>query len=357
MVPELMGGAGTGRYPSALRRALTMRDDIELVPLAPTRRRAHADAQRVAHGLLREGLYYPAALAAQARRADVDLVHCPSPLAAHALRRPLVMTVHDVLPLSHPELFPRVTVLHQRAFLRRAAGRAVRIITGAEQARAEIVDVLGADPARVSVTPYGVDRRFRPEPPGDAWLRSRFGIDRPYVLAVGTLEPRKNLVSALRAVATLGRDVALVIAGGQGWRNEDFERELPRAPMPVVLTGRVSDEELVSLYSAARCLVFPSLYEGYGLPPLEAMACGCPVVSTDRSTLPEVVGDAGLLVDPLDVEQIAEAIRSILDGDMIAAELRRRSLKRAGELTWERTAALTVDVYEEALAAAGLRPT
>jgi glycosyltransferase involved in cell wall biosynthesis len=228
----------------------------------------------------------------------------------------------------------------------RRARLAQAIVAYTEHTRAEIVDVLGVPAERITAIPPGVDPLFAPGASREALLRERFGIDRPYVLCVGTLEPRKNLHRALSAVegARLGDDVALVIAGGSGWRNNAFEAELARSTVPVTLAGAVSDPELVELYRGARCLLFPSLFEGYGLPPLEAMACGCPVITSDRSTLPDVVGDAGLLVDPLDVEQMGEAVRAVVaDADM-RGRMRERGLARAAEQTWERAADRTLAV-------------
>ena len=141
-----------------------------------------------------------------------------------------------------------------------------------------------------------------------------------------------------------------MVAGGAGWGNEVFERELPNAPEHVRLTGYVSDEELVSLYSGAGCFLFPSLYEGFGLPVLEAMACGAPVVTGDTSSLPEAAGDAALMVPPSDVDAVAGAVLRVLTDDALAADLRRRGLERAAARTWDACADATVDVYRAALA-------
>jgi len=349
LVPERITAGGIRRYAVELRRALAAREDVRLVAVGPRARRRDRARLRVAQGLAREGWHHTVGLDRTARVAGADLVHCPGAFAPQRSRLPLVLTIHDVLPLAHPELFPRVTVLQERLVLARRARRAARVIVNTGHVRDEAVALLGLAPERVRVVPCGVDARFRPVAPDPGGLRARFGLDRPYVLAVGTLEPRKNLLGAVRGLraAGLGDEVALVIAGAQGWKNETFEREAPRAGVPLVMTGRVSDDELVGLYAGARCLVFPSLYEGYGLPPLEAMACGCPVVSSDRSGLPEVVGDAGLLVDPLDPEAIGAAIRTLVTDEEYRETLRERALARAAKLSWDHVAARTVDVYRE----------
>lgn len=349
LVPELITTGGIRRYAQQLHTSLAERDDLHLVAVGPRARRRDRTRLRIAQGLVREGWHHTVGLDRAARAAGADLVHCPGAFAPQRATRPLVLTVHDVLPLSHPHLFPPVTVAQQRLVLARRARRAARVIVNTEHVRGQAVELLGLERERVRVVPCGVDGRFRPTAPDTARLRARFGIDRPYVLAVGTLEPRKNLLAAVRglAAAGLGDEVALVVAGAPGWRNEAFEREAPRAGVPLRMAGRVSDEELVALYSAARCLVFPSLYEGYGLPPLEAMACGCPVISSDRSGLPEVVGDAGLLVDPTDHEGIGAAIGALLSDDDRRRTLRERALARAAELSWAHVATRTVAVYRE----------
>ena len=262
-----------------------------------------------------------------------------------------MITIHDLLPLRYPELFPRVTVAHSRTSWKGAARRAARVITGSEHTKGELVELLGVEPARVAVTPYGVSPRFRTMDVDAAWLRERFGIDRRYVLCVGTLEPRKNMVGALRAFREVARtvdDVLLVLVGGGGWRNAEFEAELGDRDR-LCLTGHVSDEELARLYAGASCFLYPSLYEGFGLPVLEALASGTPVVTSDRASLPEVVGDAGLSVSPQDVDALADAVTRVLTDPDLAADLRRRGLARAALRTWDSCAAATVAVYSDVI--------
>jgi len=347
LVAESATAAGVQRYARELRLALATRDDTLVVGLGPRPRRRRGAIHRLTQGLVREGWWYPAGLAHAAERARADVLQCMAAFAPERGRTPVVLSVPDVLPLRHPELFPRVIVAHQRATLARRARRAARVITLTEHGRTEAIETLGLVPERVAVTLLGVEPRFRPDPPSAQWLAGRWGIDRPYVLCVGTLEPRKNLLGALQGMraAGFGDDVVLVIAGGRGWRNEAFESEARKTDVPVIRAGRVSDEELVRLYGGARCLAFPSLWEGYGLPVLEAMACGCPVVSSHRSGLAEVVGDCGLLVDPLDPEAIGAALRVAVADDHRRAELRERGLARARGMTWQRTAAQTVAVH------------
>jgi glycosyltransferase involved in cell wall biosynthesis len=351
MTPAAVSPAGVGRYPRGLLPALERLDGVEPVVLASSRAPARTTARRVLDGLVREGLWYPFGLAAQARRRGAALVHCPAPFAARVRDRPLVLTVHDLIALRRPELFSRTIALQIR-LARRHMRRADRILTGSEHTRNELVELVGIPPSRVDVTPYGVEERFRPLDRDPGWLRERFGIGSRYVLCVGTLEPRKNLVGAVRAFSRAAEsveDCVLVVAGGRGWRNEAFERELAGAPGRVVLTGFVSDEELVGLYSGADCFLFPSLAEGFGFPVLEAMACGAPVVSSDRTSLPEVVGDAGLLVDPEDEAAVAAALERVLTEPGLGERLREQGLERAARYSWDACAEATVAEYRRLL--------
>ena len=346
MTPAAVSPAGVGRYPRGLLPALRQVDGVELEVLSAGRRRGKTVARRVLDGVVREGIYYPFGLAAVARGRGVDLVHCPAPFGAVVRDRPLVMTVHDLIALRRPELFSRTIALQLRLAARIHLRRADRILTGSRHTRSELVELAGIDPGRVVVTPYGVEGRFRPVGRDASWLAERFGVGSRYVLCVGTLEPRKNLVGALRAFGRLAvDDCVLVVAGGRGWRNEAFERELRRQPGRVVLTGFVSDEELVRLYSGAELFLFPSLSEGFGFPVLEAMACGAPVVSSDRTSLPELVEGAGLLADPEDDDALAAACERVLSEPALAAELRERGFERATAYSWQACAEATMGVY------------
>jgi len=351
LVPARIATGGIRRYAQELGTALGARSDVTLLPAGPRARSRILRRHRIAQGLTREAWHHMLGLDRRASRDGAELIHCPAAFVPEHVRLPLVITIHDVLPLRHPQLFPRVIVYHQRLLLARRTRRAARIIANTEHARREIIESLQVEPGRIEVVPCGVAERFQPRTVDAPWLRTRFAIDRPYVLCVGTLEPRKNLLGVLRAMraARLEDDVSLVVVGGRGWRNEAFEREASRAEIPLVLTGAIPDAELVALYSAARCLVFPSLYEGFGLPVLEAMACGCPVVTSDRSGLPELVDRAGLVVDPLDPERIGEAVRRLCEDQPLRDGLRKAGLRRAAQRSWDRVAHQTVGVYRRAL--------
>jgi glycosyltransferase involved in cell wall biosynthesis len=352
VTPALVSPAGVGRYAHGISAALDRRPDVELERFRSTSSDAGGTLGRVARGLKREGLYYPLLLGRRARRSGAQLVHCPAPYGPRTAGLPLVLSAHDVLPLRHPELFTRTMTAHMRHVSTRHLRKADRVLCGSEHVRGELAELVGVRPERIAVTPYGVDERFRPSERDPDWLRERFNVDGRYLLCVGTLEPRKNLARSVQAFARVAReesDCFLVIVGAPGWRNDAFERELGSAGELVVVTGRVSEDELVRLYGGAACLLFPSLGEGIGFPVIEAMACGTPVVTSDRTSLPELAGDAGLLVDPTDPDAIAAAALRLLREPELARTLRERGLKRSAAHTWEACAEATVAAYRGAL--------
>jgi glycosyltransferase involved in cell wall biosynthesis len=251
-----------------------------------------------------------------------------------------VVTIHDASVLDHPEWFnPRFAAWY-RLVLPQVARRALRVLTVSEFSRGRLVETLGLDPRRVSVVHNGVDPGFGPKDPQTvAPVRSRLGLPESYVLALGSLEPRKNTAGLLKAWALLlarravPEEVHLVIAGGRASVFREFD--LPGLPERVVFAGYVEDPDLPALYSGAEAFVYPSLYEGFGLPVLEAMACGIPVVSSNNTSIPEVAGDAALLVDPRDVESLAGGIQQVLDDDGLRRTARTAGLERAKLFGWD----------------------
>jgi glycosyltransferase involved in cell wall biosynthesis len=342
---------GLGRYPAELASALERRTELRLAEIVATHAPAKATIARIAQGLAREALYYPFALERASERAGADVLHVPTPALVRAGRVPLVVTVHDLLPLRMPELFTLETRWHTRAWAK-FVRRATRVITPSAYTRDEVIELLGIREDRVVAIAEGADSRFSPVEVDRDRLRAELGITGRYVLSVGTLEPRKNLGTVLRVFRQVSKrvaDVALVIVGGGGWRNEDFEAELGGAGIDRVhLTGFVSDERLIELYAGTACFLYPSLGEGFGLPPIEAMACGAPVVVSDRPALPEVTGDAALRAPPADVERLAEHVVRVLQEPALAARLRAAGLARAERFTWDAAAEQTARVYRQA---------
>jgi glycosyltransferase involved in cell wall biosynthesis len=346
MTPTVLNRAGEARYARDLLRELRRRDDLEVEVLAPTRRMPASSLQRIALQAAVQGVYQPFRLPRRAR--GLDVLHLTRPLVAPmpGLGVRTVVTVHDVLALRAPEYFSPVIRANFSLLGPPTIRRAAAVLTGSRYSRAEIVELTGADAERVHVVPLGLDPRFRPAPADPGVLRKRYGIDRPYVLCVGTLEVRKNLVGALQAFTALGADDhQLVVVGGRGWMNAEFAQIAARVRDRVVVTGYLGDDDLVGLLSSAACFLYPSFLEGFGFPPLEAMACGTPVVTSTGGSLPEVCGDAALLVEPHDIAAIASAVRRVLATPALAADLRKRGLRRADEFQWDRCAEQTVEVY------------
>lgn len=266
-----------------------------------------------------------------------------------------VLTVHDLAF----ERYPQDTMPGMLRYLRTVVPRSVRradcVIAPSEATRRDLIALYDTPPHKVRVIYQGVEERFTPQ--GDAGevaaLRARYGLpNRPIVLTVGTLQPRKNHLRLVQAFAQVADRAALVIAGGQGWGYEGVREEVRRLGLEgrVVFTGYVDDADLPALYRAATVFAYPALYEGFGLPVLEAMACGVPVVTASASSLPEVTGpEAALLVDPLDVDALAAALARLLDDADLRAALRERGIRRAALFSWQRAACETWALYREVL--------
>ncbi|MFW6107336.1 MAG: glycosyltransferase family 4 protein [bacterium] len=281
-----------------------------------------------------------------------DLFHAPGYVAPR-LPIPTVLTVYDLVALRHPRLARRTNAIHYRWRLPRAASRAARILVPTESVAADVVEFLGVERQRVRVVPLGVEAHFRPPSREQrASARTRYHLDRPFLLFVGNLEPKKNLSTLIRAFARLragGLPHELVIAGKRGWRCRDVLRLPARLGLAdsVRLIGYVAESDLPALYGASELFVFPSLVEGFGLPPLEAMACGVPVVTSDAPALVETTGEAAVHVPARDAEGLAEAIRALLADPERRGTLREAGLAHAAGFTWAAAAAATRAVYRE----------
>jgi glycosyltransferase involved in cell wall biosynthesis len=264
------------------------------------------------------------------RARDAPLLLNPANLAPVAFPRNVVV-LHDAAALREPAWYSQLYVRWQRAVLPAVARRAVHLVTVSQFSRRELVELLGADPARITVVPGGVDERFTPDAdPGPA--RAALALQRPYVLTVGSLIARKNVGALAETARRLAQEGVDLVAAGGG--RPQFA---PEGDSVVRQLGHVPDEHLPGLYAGAAAFVLPSLYEGFGLTALEAMACGVPVVASDRGALPEVLGDAALLVDPLDQTAIAEAVERAMGSGRLA----RAGVERARRFTW---AAATVRI-------------
>ena len=307
--------AGTARY---LRNLLSHLEGVSI------ERYTLAGASR-ATKVRRDVLWYLGSLAGKAARDGVDVLHCPGHRGPLRSRVPVVVTLHDLAVLRHPKTFNRWTRSYSRILLPRIVEAATRVIAVSSFTAAEAVELLGVDEEKLRVVPHGVESPFEVE--GQAATGT-------YALAVGTVEPRKNLPRAVEAAQQAG--IELRVVGPEGWGD-----------VGVQSLGFVSDEVLAALYRGAQCLVFPSLYEGFGLPVLEAMACGTPVVTSNFGATAEVAGDAAVLVDPYDVDGIAAGIQ---EARRRRDELRAKGLERVRGFSWDEAASRTLEVYREAAA-------
>jgi len=265
-----------------------------------------------------------------------------------------LLTVHDLSFLHYPEAFVPALRRYLERVVPRSIARADLVLADSAHTRSDIVSLLGVPPDRVQVLYSGVPPGFRPQPElgeGER-LRARYGLgDGRYVLSVGTLQPRKNYVRLIRAFANLEPETVepktqLVIGGGRGWLYQDIFAEAERHGDRVRILGFVDEADLPALYRNAALFAFPSLYEGFGLPVLEAMACGVPVVCSNASSLPEVAGDAALLVDPLDVDGLAEAMARALEDADLRRGMVARGVAQAARFTWEQAARQLVGVLD-----------
>lgn len=289
-----------------------------------------------------------------ARREHLEMLHSPVNVQPVFLPCRGVVTVMDLSFLVYPASFRAQQRLYQTLFTRLSARRATRLIAISLQTAQDLVHRCGTNASKITVVYPGVDTHFHPiAPPALDAFRQRRGLPERFILFVGTLEPRKNLPMLLHAFAQarprLPRGCKLVLAGGKGWLYEPVLRTIEQLQLKseVILPGFVPDEELPLWYNCADVFVYPSLYEGFGLPALEAMACGCPVMAARTSSLPEVVGDGGLLLSHDQPEVWAEALARVCSDETLRVELRRLGLVRAQRFSWATMARETVEVYRE----------
>jgi glycosyltransferase involved in cell wall biosynthesis len=312
--PLIQTRAGTARHVRGLLGALRDRPGLELELLS------FGGTARVS-SVVRDALWYPVGLPRRARR--LDLLHCTTFRGPARARIPVVLTVHDLAILRSPGAFPRWHRLYRRAGLEQVLRRADAVVAVSEFTKGEVVELADVSPERIGVVPNGVDAVFTADGPA---------AEGSYVLAVATLEPRKNLGRAVEAARLAG--VELRVVGARGWGGV----EVPG------WVGEIPDTELAALYRGARCVLYPSLYEGFGLPVLEGMACGTPVVTSRGTAMEEIAGGAAVLADPLDPASIAEGIA---EAQARRAELVPLGQARAREFTWARAADAVEALWRE----------
>ncbi len=283
--------------------------------------------------------------------ADTDVIHAPLPAAIPPARdgQRLVVTVHDLAFEHEPEMFPSTWKRLYRMGMRAAAKRADTIIAPSRSTADDILAHARVPASKIEVIPEAASLPGSDGDPDE--VAARLGLQQPYLLSVGTLEPRKNLVRLIqayrKAVVEGGLPHALVLAGPAGWKPEALMREVDASgPGRVILTGRLSDADLDVVYRAAWAFAYVSVYEGFGLPVLEAMARGLPVICSNTSSVPEVAGEGALLVDPTSVPDMADAIRRVLADEHVAADLATAGMEQSRRFSWDTAARRTLEVYE-----------
>lgn len=368
--PAVHRRAGLGRYAESLARALVAADP-ERYALFYNRERGveplagldHLPTRTVALGYkpwrMLVWLGQLTGIGFDRLLPEAELFHATEHLLLPLRAIPTVLTVHDLIFRHLPEHHKPLNRWYLNLTMPLYCRRATHVIAVSEHTRRDLVAAYDVPPQKVTVVHEAADPRFRPQPPEKVTaVRARYRLPERYLLFVGTIEPRKNLSRLLHAFELVYAERltdSLVVVGKRGWLCDDFFARLARSPVQkaVILPGYVPDEDLPAVYAGAQAVVFPSLYEGFGLPVLEAMACGTPVVASRASSIPEVGGDAARYFDPTDVEEITALIRRVLQNTTLREEMRTRGLAQAGRFSWAQAASETHRVYDAVLMSRG----
>ena len=349
--------AGIGQYILRLTQALAQIDKDDQFVIFKSRKDPTVILRQ--SNFKNEKLWTPShhrferfALSAELMPFPLDVLHSPDFIPPSHPRSPSVITMHDLAFLLYPRFLTRDSARYYGQ-VDLAARQADHIIAVSESTKRDAVRLLGVPAKKISVIHEAAHPLFTPlsNPTELARVRNHYHLPENFILFVSTVEPRKNLPTLLRAFKLLRdnykSDAVLAVAGNRGWLFEEVDRVIDELKLhdTVRFLGGVPNEELVYLYNAAKVFVFPSFYEGFGLPPLEAMACGTPVIVSQVSSLPEVVGDAGILIDPQDVEALTVAMWRVLGDENLRREMRAKGLKRAQIFSWQRAARETLAVY------------
>jgi glycosyltransferase involved in cell wall biosynthesis len=356
---------GVGHYTLELARALALThpgDQFEVISPAPFRTFVdeHSSIPNLtfvkAKSSSVRGHWWSVGLPLYVRRASLDLFHGTNFEVPLWKRRRSVLTIHDLSPLLYPELHRPRLARRARVRLPLAAKIAAAIITPTEAVKSEVCRKLRVKPEKITAILEAPRGCFHPVTFEEtAPTRKRLGIEDEFILFAGTLEPRKNLLTLLKAFDQVLRHSALrpqlVIAGGEGWLMEETFAFMKANAVNerLLMTGYLDDDDLRALYSSCRAFIYPSLYEGFGLPPLEAMACGAPVIASRIPALQETLGDSAILVDALDVDLLGRSIIELLQSERRRQEMSAAGIKQASQFSWEQTATKTYAVYEQVL--------
>jgi glycosyltransferase involved in cell wall biosynthesis len=267
-----------------------------------------------------------------------------------------VVTVHDLAYMIYPETTSDKIYHHHSKWVPYSVQKADRVIADSYQTQRDLIRLLNIPEGKIDVVHLAGNPVFRPMHSNEyEHIYNQYSLPEKYILYVGTVEPRKNLITLIKAFSQMKRESGtqekLVIVGAKGWKFSPIFELIQDLKMEhdIIFTGYVSDEDLVAIYNGALCFVLPSIYEGFGLPLLEAMQCGLPVLASNVSSIPEVMGDAGILVDPMDINQWSESLGKVIINSLLRDELASKSLDRAKQFTWEKVANQTIEVYYKAL--------
>jgi glycosyltransferase involved in cell wall biosynthesis len=297
-----------------------------------------------------ESFYLPRLL----EKKNVSVFHGPAFMVPLIKRKMgTVVTIHDIVSFIMPDTIPMKYAFYMRNLIKLVSRRADRIISVSQSTKKDLITWLGVPEEKITVVHQAVSGIFRPAASGDggAEIRRRFGIHGRYMLFVGNLEPRKNLIRLMEAFAMarerLGGPIQLVICGKKGWLCSGILKTCEKIKRgdDILITNYVNEIDLLGLYQNAEMFVFPTRYEGFGLPALEAMACGAPVITSNVSSLPEITGGAAMLINPSDVGEISEAMIKLAGSESLRSELREKGFKQAKLFSWTKTARETLDVY------------
>jgi len=358
------GLGGNESYATNLIEALAEIDEVNQYTLYVTRREAvERFSNRWPNFVVRSTLPHtpliriPLTLSAELRKNPVDVLHVQFTAPPFA-PCPVVVSIHDLSFEHLPETFKLRSQMQLRLTVRRSARRASQVVALSKHGRSDIIDTYGLSPDRVTAIPLAAPAHFglvRDERELQR-VKQTYGIESDYILSVGSIQPRKNLSRVIAAYSRLrhaqpeGKLPQLVVTGRRAWLYEETLRTIKELGLSnsVILTGYVPESDLPALYSGAICFVYLSYFEGFGLPPLEAMKCGAPVIAGNRTSLPEVVGDAGVLVDPFEISDIAAAIAKVIGDPELRSRLSVKGQERARLFDWRETARQTLGVYKKA---------
>ncbi|MDD5659870.1 MAG: glycosyltransferase family 1 protein [Actinomycetota bacterium] len=290
---------------------------------------------------------------------NVDVLHCPDYLIPPTINKNIILTVHDLSFYRFPEFNFEWFIKKYQAIVSSNARRAKKIIADSNSTKQDIVNFMNIDPRKIEVVYMAADKKFRKLEPDKIKkeVPAKFNIKKDYILSVGTIEPRKNFKTLIKAFDIfkksfkVSENYNLVIAGKTGWKSEETFKELDKSLFKdeIVFTGEVNDDDLIQLYNQASLFVYPSIFEGFGLPVLEAMSCNLPVIASDSSSIPEIFPNDKFLINPFDEKQMAERMNLVLKNQDIRNSLADFSIKNSRKFSWEKTASQTIDIYKSCI--------